>query len=98
MIIVLTIVKKTAMFFIPLNPLAGVETNVYCFTGVLVCWFANCVAVVWLVCFDDIYLVAGVTSYMLARSSVRHLLPATLPLYKFAVPPDYRRKQESNTL
>ena len=65
--------------YIPLNPLAGVETNVYCFTGLLVCWFANCVAVVWLVCFDDIYLVAGVTSYMLARSSVRHLLRSYAP-------------------
>ena len=55
--------------FLPLNPLPGVETNVYCFTGLLVCRFASCVAAVWLLCFDDIYLVAGVTSYMLARSS-----------------------------
>ena len=65
--------------YIPLNPLPGVETNVYCFTGLLVCWFANCVAAVWLLCFDDIYLVAGVTSYMLARSSVRHLLRSYAP-------------------
>ena len=64
---------------LPLNPLPGVETNVYCFTGLLVCWFASCVAAVWLLCFDDVYLVAGVTSYMLARSSVRHLLRSYAP-------------------
>ena len=36
-------------------------------------------AAVWLLCFDYVYLVAGVTSYMLARSSVRHLLRSYAP-------------------
>ena len=36
-------------------------------------------AAVWLLCFYDIYLFAGVTSYMLARSSVRHLLRSYAP-------------------
>ena len=36
-------------------------------------------AAVWLLCFDDVYLAAGVTSYMLARSSVRHLLRSYAP-------------------
>ena len=52
------------------------------FTDLLVCWFvgfASCVAAVWLLCFDDVYLVAGVASYMLARSSVRHLLRSYAP-------------------
>ena len=36
-------------------------------------------AAVGLRCFDDVYLAAGVTSYMLARSSVRHLLRSYAP-------------------
>ena len=63
---------------VPLNPLPGVETKVYCFTGLLVCWFTDCVAAVWLLCFYDVDLVVGVASCMLARSSLMSPVSASI--------------------
>ena len=58
-------------------------------TVLLVSWFAICVAAVWLLCgcvaFDDIYVVAGVASYILKSQIIIETSPSDLYLIMHVV-------------
>ena len=48
---------------LPLNPLPGVETNVYCFTGLLVCYLCGCCLAVFVLMTSTLSLALHPTFY-----------------------------------